>query len=59
VTCELRRSPLARGGTLRFVLTARLEEPGRLQVYVSDFSTTKDSDRLNDTAAVITRVRPR
>jgi Domain of unknown function DUF11 len=59
VTCELRRPPLAAGDTLRFVLTARLEEPGSLQVYISDFSTTKDGDHRNDTAAVVTRVRPR
>jgi len=59
VVCELRRPPLVRGGTLRFVLTARLEEPGRLQVYVSDFTTTQDGDRRNDTASVVTLVRPR
>ena len=58
VVCERRHPALASGRSLRFVLTARLEAPGNLQVYVTDFTTTKDGDRRNDTAVVVTRIRP-
>jgi hypothetical protein len=57
VNCELRHSPLAPRASLRFTLTLRLKAPGALQVYVSDFMTTKDGDRRNDTAVVVTSVR--
>jgi hypothetical protein len=57
--CEQPRPDLPAGAELRFLLAVRAEAPGRLRIYVSDFSKTAQGNRLNDTAVAVTRILPR